>query len=257
MPRPPLAQHVQHVPEVLDVPALVGADRNRVHVLVDGGGHHLLDGAIVAKVDHLRPRPLEETPHDVDRRIVAVEEARGGDEPEGERGLARSLGGVFGDPVVESRLGHVGQVQRRSSEHETVRNPPRRVNFWPSRSVCAVGKSAWCGQRRAGTPGGERARLKDTGSRWARPKGANTAGHCLHRRCAGADRWLAMEPVGVGGRAPGRSAGSPGRHERAADGSAPEPGGGRYRSKAAWGRWFPMFRAKQGHHDEDMGFLAN
>ena len=111
VPRPPLAEPVQHVPEVLEVPALVGADRDPVHVLVDGGGHHLLDGAVVAEMDHLRSRPLEEPPHDVDRRVVAVEEARGGDEAKGERGLGGHGGrGFLGSPVSEGRFGHESRV---------------------------------------------------------------------------------------------------------------------------------------------------
>ena len=129
VPRPALAEHVEHVPEVLDVPALVGADRDRVHVLVDGGGHHLLDGAVVAEVDHLAPRPLEEAPHDVDRRVVAVEEARGGDEAKGKRGLVRRVRGVFGRPEGKGGLGHVAEFRRRSSKRRTVRNPSRYVNF--------------------------------------------------------------------------------------------------------------------------------
>ena len=129
VPRPALAEHVQHVPEVLDVPALVGADRDRVHVLVDGGGHHLLDGAVVAEVDHLAPRPLEEAPHDVDRRVVAVEEARGGDETKGERGLVRRVGGFFGGPESEGWLGHDSRVRIRSgkSPRATKRYATRRT----------------------------------------------------------------------------------------------------------------------------------
>ena len=129
VPRPALAEHVPHVPEVLEVAALVGADRDRVHVFVDGSGHHLLHGAVVAEVDHLAPRPLEKAPHDVDRRVVAIEEARGGDEAKRERGLVRRVRGVPGSPEGEGRLGHVGQVRRRSSKPKTVRNPPPHVNF--------------------------------------------------------------------------------------------------------------------------------
>ena len=113
VPRSARAEHVQHVTKVLDVSALVGAHRDAVHVLVDGRGHHLLDGAVVAEMDHLRPRRLEQPPHDVDRRVVPVEEARGGDEAEGKSGLIRSACGVFEGPVVEGRLGHVGQIRSR------------------------------------------------------------------------------------------------------------------------------------------------
>ena len=51
-----LAQHLDHVAEVLDVPALVGADGDRVGVLLDRRAHDLGDAAVVAEVDHLRAR---------------------------------------------------------------------------------------------------------------------------------------------------------------------------------------------------------
>ena len=44
-----LAQPVDQVLEVLDVAALVGADRHPLDVLLDGGGHHLVDRAVVAR----------------------------------------------------------------------------------------------------------------------------------------------------------------------------------------------------------------
>jgi hypothetical protein len=37
----------------------------------------------VPEVDHLGPVALEKAPHDVDRRVVAVEQARGRDEADG------------------------------------------------------------------------------------------------------------------------------------------------------------------------------
>ena len=48
-----LAQRLDEVLEVLDVPALVGADRDALHVLLDRGVDDLLDRAVVAQVDDL------------------------------------------------------------------------------------------------------------------------------------------------------------------------------------------------------------
>jgi len=75
-----LAEQVDQVGEELDVPALVGADRHALHVLLQGSGDDLVDRAVVAEVDHLDALRLEDPPHDVDRRVVAVEQARRGDE---------------------------------------------------------------------------------------------------------------------------------------------------------------------------------
>ena len=80
VPRAALAQQVDEVAEVLDVPALVRADGDAVRVLLDRGRDHLVDRAVVPEVDHLGALPLQDPPHDVDRRVVPVEQARRGDE---------------------------------------------------------------------------------------------------------------------------------------------------------------------------------
>ena len=77
-----LAQQLGEVLEVLDVPALVGRDGDALDVLVDRRVDDLLDGAVVPEVDHLGALALHDPPHDVDRRVVAVEERGGGDEPD-------------------------------------------------------------------------------------------------------------------------------------------------------------------------------
>jgi hypothetical protein len=74
------AQHVHHVLEVLDVAALVGRQRDRIGVLLQRRAHHILDAAVVAEMDHLRALRLDQPAHDVDRRVVAVEQAGRGDE---------------------------------------------------------------------------------------------------------------------------------------------------------------------------------
>ena len=77
---PRCAQQVDHVLEVLDVAALVGADRDALHVFLQRRGDDLVDRAVVAEVDHLGAHALQDAAHDVDRRVVAVEQRRGGDE---------------------------------------------------------------------------------------------------------------------------------------------------------------------------------
>ena len=77
------AQHVHHVGEILVVAALVGAHRDRVGVLVDGGAHDVGDAAIVPEVHHLGAARLQQAPDHVDGGIVAVEQRGRGHEPQG------------------------------------------------------------------------------------------------------------------------------------------------------------------------------
>ena len=85
-----LAEHVDRVLEVLEVAALVGADRDPVGVLLDRRAHDIGNAAVVPEVDDLGPRRLDEPAHHVDRRVVAVEQRRGGHEAE-RRALRRGL----------------------------------------------------------------------------------------------------------------------------------------------------------------------
>ena len=75
-----VAQPVHEVLEVLDVAALVAAQRDALDVLGDRGGDDLVDRAVVAQVDDLGALGLQDAAHDVDGRVVAVEQARRGDE---------------------------------------------------------------------------------------------------------------------------------------------------------------------------------
>jgi len=93
-----LAQQVEHVLEELDVPTLVGRDGDAVRVFLQRAADDLVDRPVVAQVDDFAARRLEDAPHDVDRRVVAVEQARRGDEAD----LVRRL--------VDQRLSGDGEV---------------------------------------------------------------------------------------------------------------------------------------------------
>ena len=60
--------------------ALVAADRDALHILLQRRRHHLIDRAVVAEVDDLRAHALQDAPHDVDGGVVAIEQRSGGDE---------------------------------------------------------------------------------------------------------------------------------------------------------------------------------
>src|SRR5206468_9328191 len=94
-----LAQQIEHVAEELNVPALIGAHRDSVRVLLQRGSDDLLDRAVVAKVNDLDAAHLEHAADDVDRGVVAIEQTGSGDEPDvvlralsGHRGSGREIG---------------------------------------------------------------------------------------------------------------------------------------------------------------------
>ena len=70
----PAFEQINHVFEILHMPALVRADGNALHVLLQGGGYHLFDAAVVAQMNHLRAHALQDAAHDVDGCIVAVKQ---------------------------------------------------------------------------------------------------------------------------------------------------------------------------------------
>jgi len=80
VPGAALGEPLHQVAEVLDVAALVGGDRHAAHVLLQCRGHHLVHAAVVTEVHHLGALALQQAAHDGDRRVVAVEQAGGGDE---------------------------------------------------------------------------------------------------------------------------------------------------------------------------------
>jgi hypothetical protein len=103
-----LAQAIHQIAEVLHVPALVGGDRDRVGVLLHRGLDDLVHRAVVAQVDHLGTLRLQQPAHDVDGRIVPVEQR-------GRRHDAHALGCA----------GHDGGRGARAHRASPRRLPPR------------------------------------------------------------------------------------------------------------------------------------
>ena len=99
---PGLGQLLGQVLEVLDVAALVGADRHPLGVLVQHRVDHLADRPVVAQVDDLGPLGLQDPPHDVDRGVVPVEQRGRGDEPDRVLGRVQGagVGGGHGSPKI-------------------------------------------------------------------------------------------------------------------------------------------------------------
>ena len=101
-------EQIDHVLEILHMPALVGADGNALRVFLQGGRHHLVNAAVVAQVNHLGPHALQNAPHDVDGRIVSVKQAGGGDETHLVGGAV--VGECF---VLCGQVGHGGTLSMR------------------------------------------------------------------------------------------------------------------------------------------------
>ena len=71
----PLAQLLNHEPEILLMPPLIRGHRDTVRVFLDRSGNDLADRAVVAKVNNLGTRCLQDAPDDIDCSIVTVKEA--------------------------------------------------------------------------------------------------------------------------------------------------------------------------------------
>ena len=75
-----LAQQVDHVFEIFDVAALIGADGNALCIFLQSRSDHLIDRTVVAQMNHLSAHALKNTAHDVDGSVMAVEQTGGSHE---------------------------------------------------------------------------------------------------------------------------------------------------------------------------------
>ena len=100
-----LAQQIDHVFEELDVAALVGRHRDALDIFVECRGDDLVDRTVVAEMDHLGAAGLQQAPHDVDRRVVAVEQAGRGHEADLVPGLVAPV------LLLHAQVGHGGRCR--------------------------------------------------------------------------------------------------------------------------------------------------
>ena len=69
-----LLQELRHVFEILDMPALIAAHANALHILLQRSGNHIIDRAVVPQMNHLAAKALQDAPHDVDAGIMAIKQ---------------------------------------------------------------------------------------------------------------------------------------------------------------------------------------
>ena len=72
-------EHVDHVLQVLDMTALVRAQRDRMHIFLYRRVDNFRHRAVMAQMDDFGTRGLQDTAHDINRRVVTIEQARRGD----------------------------------------------------------------------------------------------------------------------------------------------------------------------------------
>ena len=131
-----LLEQVDHVLEILDMTALVGADGDALGIFLQGGGHHLIDRAVVAQVNHLGAHALQDAAHDVDGRIMPVKQAGGGDETHLVRraivGQGLELGRQVGHGKSPQRWNRsrAGALQRRHQQDTGHWNPGSLIDVY-------------------------------------------------------------------------------------------------------------------------------
>ena len=91
--RAALGQHLHHIAKKFRVAALVARQGNAVGVFLDGGADDVFHAAVMAEVHHFRALCLYQAAHHIDGRVVAVEEAGGGDEAQRCLGAGKVVGG--------------------------------------------------------------------------------------------------------------------------------------------------------------------
>ena len=96
-----LAQEVDQIFAEFDVAALVARNGHSLDVLLDGRVHDLLHGAVVAEMDHLDPGVLDDPAHDVDGRVVSVEERGGRHHPDEVLGFVDFGACVHNIPLIQ------------------------------------------------------------------------------------------------------------------------------------------------------------
>jgi hypothetical protein len=80
VPDTALTQHVDHVSEVFVVPSLIGGDRDRVDILLNGGIDDICDTAVVTKMNDFRTLRLQESANHIDRCVMTIEQRGRADE---------------------------------------------------------------------------------------------------------------------------------------------------------------------------------
>ena len=106
-----LTQLIDHVAKIFHVTTLVTGDGNGVGVFLDGRANDIQYAAVVAQVDDLAALRLDQPPHDIDGRVVTIEQAGGCNETQRQVSVFRLGRREFG----HGAHGHLPVVNAGSS----------------------------------------------------------------------------------------------------------------------------------------------
>ena len=67
-------EQLSNIGEIFHVAALIGCEGNRMCVLFDSRLHHIECASIMTEMNHFTTCSLNQTPHDIDGRIVTIEQ---------------------------------------------------------------------------------------------------------------------------------------------------------------------------------------
>ena len=70
----PFLQQIEHIPKILVVPSLVRGHRNGIGILLNGTIDHFGNASIMPQMNHFDPSGLNNSSHDIDGCIVAIEQ---------------------------------------------------------------------------------------------------------------------------------------------------------------------------------------
>jgi hypothetical protein len=115
-----LFQPVHHVTKELVVTALVGTDGDAISIFLDGGTHDVINASVMAEVDNFGALRLYQAAHDVDCRIVAIEQRGSGDEAQ--RCLDFRYGGTW-------QIGGCSTHRSGISEQNLTGTPARKARI--------------------------------------------------------------------------------------------------------------------------------
>ena len=77
-----LAKKLHHIAKILHMPTLIRTQRYALNILLNSTMYNLVNATVMPQMDHLRSATLQNTPHNINRRIMPIEQACCGNYPD-------------------------------------------------------------------------------------------------------------------------------------------------------------------------------